>query len=385
MVDQPRFILTTPVLAWPTDQGSKYFQLEVARGLLSLGPVTWITREIGDQSLAIERLAREGFDLRLDHSFRDRSALARARRRLGIDLRALRQGVARDEAFVCTPAVRDLVARARREFPDAWGVAVYWSATPVLEGFASGRRIYAVSDIDSVRESRGENPLDPRVAAGERQALQRADLALTLSDEDREDALELLGGASAPAFGRCPVSIEIPEDAPPAAPGGELLLYGHWEAPFNRDGLRWFLREVWPVMREHASQPRLRIVGKGDPEPFEDPRVEWVGFIDDLAAEFARARVVLIPLRYASGLRYRLLESFAHGRAVIATEVAARGSGAEPGRHFLQADAPDEWRLALDQVDDRMGIDAREWVTKNHSRAGLADRWAAALSPLLSS
>ena len=47
------FILTTPVLPWPTDQGSKYFQLEVARGLLSVGPVVWVTREIGDQALAI--------------------------------------------------------------------------------------------------------------------------------------------------------------------------------------------------------------------------------------------------------------------------------------------------------------------------------------------
>ena len=31
MADQPRFILTSPVLPWPADQGSKQFQLEVAR------------------------------------------------------------------------------------------------------------------------------------------------------------------------------------------------------------------------------------------------------------------------------------------------------------------------------------------------------------------
>ena len=33
-----------------------FAQLEVARGLKSLGPVTWVTREIGDQSAAIEAL-----------------------------------------------------------------------------------------------------------------------------------------------------------------------------------------------------------------------------------------------------------------------------------------------------------------------------------------
>lgn len=377
-----RFILTTPVLPWPTDQGSKYFQLEVARGLLSLGPVAWVTREIGDQTAAIDRLGAEGFDLRLDHSFRDRSLPARLRRRIGIDARAWRSGVAREESYVCSPAVRDLVARARVEFPEALGVAAYWSATPVLESFPRGGRVYAVSDIDSERERRGPGA-DARVAVSERNALGRVDLALTLSDEDRSDALALLGGRPAPLFGRCPVSIEIPPVPLEPAPGGELLLYGHWAAPFNRDGLRWFLAEIWPRLREHPSAPRLRVVGKGAPEPIDDPRVTWVGYVGDLAREFARARAVLIPLRYASGLRYRLLESFAHARCVLATPVAAQGSGAQPDRHYLEVDDAESWLAALDRLDPSLGIDAYDWVTKNHSRAGLAKRWARALAPVL--
>jgi hypothetical protein len=386
MDDRHRFILTTPVLPWPTDQGSKYFQLEVARGLLSVGPVCWVTREIGDQSAAIEKLTAEGFDLRLDTSFRDHSPLVRLRRRIGIDVRAWREGTARDESFVCTPEVRRLVAQTRKKSPGAFGVAAYWSATPVLSQFPEGRRIYAVSDIDSVREARGQKKdrAAGRVADAERRALGRADLALTLSEEDREDALLLLDGAPAPEFGRCPVSIQIPEQ-PLAAPNdGDLLLYGHWEAPFNRDGLRWFLREIWPQLREHSSAPRLRIVGKGDPEPLDDPRATWVGFVDDLETEFTRARAILIPLRYASGLRYRLLESFAHARCVLATEVAARGSGAVAGRHYLEVSDAVSWLTALDRLDGALAGDAFNWVTRNHSRAGLTERWTRALAPVFS-
>mgnify|MGYP000096073861 CR=1 FL=1 len=128
-----------------------------------------------------------------------------------------------------------------------------------------------------------------------------------LSEEDREDALALLGGATAPVFGRCPVSIEIPSVVRTELPDGDLLLYGHWEAPFNRDGLKWFLYEVWPVLRDHPSQPSLRIVGRGIPEQPADDRIIPAGFAEDLSAEFARARAVLIPLRYASGMRYRLI------------------------------------------------------------------------------
>jgi hypothetical protein len=379
------FILTTPVLPWPTDQGSKYFQLEVARGLLSVGKVAWVTREIGDQSEAIERLRAEGFDLRLDHSYRSRSLLARVRRRAGIDLSALVRRVPRDEIFVCTPMVRRLVEEARLEHPGAIGVSVFWSATPVLEYFDPGRRVYAVSDVDSARESRGSSPLPRKVVESERRAFARADLALMLSEEDRADAVELLAGRPGPTFGRCPVSIEVPSEPPPLAPEGDLLLYGYWDAPFNRDGLQWFLREIWPTLRQHPGAPRLRIVGRGRPEQLDDPQVEWVGFVEDLSAEIASCRAVLIPLRRASGIRYRLLESFGYARPVIATAEAARGSGAEPGRHYLLAEDALQWRSALDRLDTRVGIDAREWVLKNHSRMGLADRWATALAPLLSS
>ncbi|RKZ15760.1 hypothetical protein DRQ53_08110, partial [bacterium] len=256
------------------------------------------------------------------------------------------------------------------------------SATPVLEGFGVGQRVYAVSDVDSAREGRGPGS-DARVAAAERRAFQRVDLALTLSDEDREDAMALLAGGLAPRFGRCPISIEVPPAPLPAVPDGDLLLYGHWEAPFNRDGLRWFLRDIWPALREHPSAPRLRIVGKGAPEPIDDDRVIWAGFVDDLQAELAAARAVLIPLRYASGLRYRLLESFAHARCVLATEVAARGSGAVAGEHYLQVDDAASWSSALDRLDPSLASNAYDWVNANHSRAGLAGRWSSALAPVL--
>lgn len=386
MADPHRFILTTPVLPWPTDQGSKYFQLEVARGLLSLGPVCWVTREIGDQEAAIGKLRGEGFDLRLDHSFRDRSPLARLRRRVGIDLRARLRSIPRDESFVCTPRVRGAVRAALAASPGAVGVSAYWSATPVLEDFAPGRRVYVVSDIDSVRESRGPGSFDPdgRVAAAERRALGRVDLALTLSDEDREDALALMAGRPAPRFGRCPVSIEIPPEPLPFNPSGDLLVYGHWEAPFNRDGLQWFLSAIWPTLREHPSAPRLRIVGRGERIAVDDERVTWVGYVHDLGAELSAARAVLIPLRYASGLRYRLLESFAHARCVLATAVAARGSGARAGEQYLEVGDAASWSAALDRVSPSLAIDAYRWVFENHSRAGLAERWSRALTPVLS-
>ena len=42
-----------------------------------------------------------------------------------------------------------------------------------------------------------------------------------------------------------------------------------------------------------------------------------------------------------------------------------------------------DWLGALDRLAPALAIDAYDWVTNNHSRAGLADRWERALAPVL--
>ena len=101
MTTSPRpIVYVTPVLPWPADQGARLFQLEAARALASVGPVTWITRTLGDQSGAQARLRAEGFELSLDRSFASRSPWARTRRRMRIDAAARWRREPREPHFV---------------------------------------------------------------------------------------------------------------------------------------------------------------------------------------------------------------------------------------------------------------------------------------------
>jgi glycosyltransferase involved in cell wall biosynthesis len=57
-----------------------------------------------------------------------------------------------------------------------------------------------------------------------------------------------------------------------------------------------------------------------------------------MAAELARADLVVVPVRYGSGTRVKILEAFANRIPVVSTSVGAEGIGGVDGVHLLIGD-----------------------------------------------
>ena len=66
--------------------------------------------------------------------------------------------------------------------------------------------------------------------------------------------------------------------APRARPrsAGALAFIGTTHVDANRDGLRWFMREVFPLVRRDEPGVALDIVG-GDPRPTSAPSARSTG------------------------------------------------------------------------------------------------------------
>jgi glycosyltransferase involved in cell wall biosynthesis len=63
---------------------------------------------------------------------------------------------------------------------------------------------------------------------------------------------------------------------------------------------------------------------------------------------YLRASVAaLVPLRWESGTRFKILEAFACGTPVISTTLGAEGLDVEHGRHLLLADEADAFAGAV--------------------------------------
>ena len=397
---RPHFVYVSPVLPLPADQGSKRFQLELGRTLRQLGTVQWISREIGDQSEERAQLRSEGFQLGLDRGFVRQDAWHRALRRARIDARAWRWRRPRELAFTCTPPVLRLVERAAQFDGELIGIGAFWHSWRALLALPRARRVLVLSDLEhdrlaaAVRLGLARSSQVERLRAAELEAIAQVGLVLAISPEDRA-LLEDLARPSGTQVGLWPIAVPLPETMVPrprSAAALRLLSYGRWEADFNRDGLSHFCAAIWPGLRRAHPGLQMAVGGSGLEGALRAKLaglgIEVLGWVRSLPEELARAHGVVVPLRYGGGVRYRLLEAFAHGMPCIASPRAARGCGAQAGVHYLEAEEPNAWvaavgELAQTQRAQELAAAARAFVVERYAGPEVTARALEALQSVL--
>jgi glycosyltransferase involved in cell wall biosynthesis len=112
----------------------------------------------------------------------------------------------------------------------------------------------------------------------------------------------------------------------------------------NLHGLRWFARQVWPLVRQQVPSAVLRIVGRIDPgaDFWGISGFEHTGFLPDTTEEFASWSALIVPIQFGGGTRIKILEAFSRMCPVITTPVGAHGLEVKDGQHLLIRQSPKE-------------------------------------------
>ncbi len=164
-----------------------------------------------------------------------------------------------------------------------------------------------------------------------------------------------------------------------------------WEA--NVDGLQWFINEVWPKLIEEKPDLTFNIIGKNP-----DPRIkaladEYVGinltgFVEDLEPYHRRARVFVIPLRFGSGIKVKLINAMYRGLPTVTTAVGTEGLDTVNGKHLFETSSPKEQAESVLKLLD----DANLWaelskncrqLSKNYTWKSLLSRHDAEISEII--
>ncbi len=97
----------------------------------------------------------------------------------------------------------------------------------------------------------------------------------------------------------------------------------------NADSLIWFVREVWPLICARGPA-HLDIVGRCEASAVHALAADNVvihGGVDDVEPFYSRARVFIVPTRFAAGIPHKAHEAAANGLPMVATPLIAEQLG----------------------------------------------------------
>jgi glycosyltransferase involved in cell wall biosynthesis len=219
-------------------------------------------------------------------------------------------------------------------------------------------------------------------AVTERRAARQADGVLCVSQADARHFAAV--GADPVVVAPNGVDDELFAVAPAPPDGARILFFGRMDYAPNAIGLLRFAREAWPRVAAARPDAELAVVGAGlAPKAADElralPGVRVAGEVEDLRAEIAAARLVVVPVWQGGGTRLKVLESLAAARPVLGTDLGVGGIGFRDGVHGRLAEDPAGLAdaaiamLAEPEATARLGAQGRELAQ--------AFRWAAVTEP----
>ncbi len=170
-----------------------------------------------------------------------------------------------------------------------------------------------------------------------------------------------------------------------------ILFLGSFHSDFNRDALRYFTSDVFPLVRREIPGVVLEVVGHGVDDSLREEAgegVEFTGGVEDIVPYLGRCSLMVLPLRFSGGVRIRMMEAAAMSTAVVSTPAGVAGMGLSAGSDYLEAADAESMAdsvvaLLLDGEEAiRLGGNARLWAERNISMENYPDRLDAMLAAL---
>jgi glycosyltransferase involved in cell wall biosynthesis len=163
----------------------------------------------------------------------------------------------------------------------------------------------------------------------ERNAAARFDHILCVTEQDRM-LLEWLTSAGRVSY--LPRGVDVAGQIPPY--GGResqsLLFVGTFSHRPNREAAFWLVAEIFPLVLQRHPESKLYIIGSNPPSELRQmaattPRIEVLGFVDDVVGYLRKASVFIAPLRSGGGVKVKILHAMGQGIPVVTTKVGIEG------------------------------------------------------------
>ena len=150
----------------------------------------------------------------------------------------------------------------------------------------------------------------------------------------------------------------------------------------NQEGLIWFIEKCWPKISEKFPDLKFYIAGRNAPDwlvkRFQAPNIVFEGEVED-AYQFMNSKsIMVVPLFSGSGMRIKIIEGMALGKAIVSTPIGTEGISTQSGKNILIADNEKEFiqdveRLITDmELFQHISHNAIEYIQEKFDNLALA-------------
>jgi glycosyltransferase involved in cell wall biosynthesis len=149
----------------------------------------------------------------------------------------------------------------------------------------------------------------------------------------------------------------------------------------NLEGLDWFLKNCWKDLHKKYPELKFYIAGRNAPESFrklKEPNVVFLGEVED-AYRFMRSKAIMIvPLLSGSGMRIKIIEGMALGKAIVSTSIGSEGIETSHGENIIIGDDPQNFTSGIESLlnnfdnFEAIGRSARKFIEAKYDNLSIS-------------
>jgi len=155
-----------------------------------------------------------------------------------------------------------------------------------------------------------------------------------------------------------------------------MLYIGSFSWLPNLQGILWFLKEVWPEIKETFPKAKLFIVGKNPPKEinkYQNNDVIVTGYVNDIKPWIAKAEIFLVPLFSGGGIRIKILEAMAMEKPIVSTSIGVEGIDVKNMKNIIISDNKENFVKSIKllfnnkKIRDNLSKNSRKLIEEKYS------------------
>ncbi len=124
------------------------------------------------------------------------------------------------------------------------------------------------------------------------------------------------------------------------------------DSPMN-DAAKWFVEYIFPIVKDSIPDVHFYIIGSGSDTTLKyknDPNISILGRVDSVLPYLYNTDVAVVPLRFESGTRFKILEAGACKKPVVSTTLGAEGLPVTSNHDIIIADDEKDFAKGIIKV-----------------------------------